>query len=146
MLTKTTSPAKHSWKYALSVPVFVWAFFLSQTTLLIAQTDSPDAKPEKLAEFPGGQQALFNYLVNEVKYPASARQNKKEGKVYIAFLIEKDGSISQVKQADKQSHIDESLVAEAIRVVKSMPKWNPAVLDGMPVRCTYTLPIKFALN
>ena len=93
-------------------------------------------------EFVGGQTALANYLGNNVVYPTVAIQNNIQGRVVVSFIIEKDGSVSNVELI---SDVDPLLDAEALRVVKAMPSWNPGKINGKPVRTQYALPITFRL-
>lgn len=98
---------------------------------------------EKPAEFPGGQAALYKWLSQNMKYPQEAQQNGVQGRVYVIFVVEKDGSITDVK-ISKGVYSD--LDAEAVRVVRKMPKWVPAKNNGVAVRCYITLPITFKLT
>lgn len=98
---------------------------------------------EKTPEFPGGVNAMMDYLRGNLKYPESAKKNKQEGRVFIGFVVEKDGSVTNVNVL---RGVCEKLDNEAIRVVKAMPKWNPGIKDGKSVRVQYTLPIVFKLN
>ena len=98
---------------------------------------------EQMPEYPGGMGELMKYLSANVKYPAEASKKGIQGRVIVQFVVEKDGSISKAKVANK---VDELLHAEAIRVVEAMPKWNPGKQDGRSVRVNYTLPITFRLN
>lgn len=98
---------------------------------------------EEQAEFPGGLQGLMEWLGKTIKYPRKAQKNKVEGKVVVLFIIEKDGSISDVKIIES---IDPDLDKEALRIVKKMPKWKPGKLNGDPVRSYFTLPINFRLQ
>lgn len=99
---------------------------------------------EKMPEFPGGQRALFKYLAETVKYPILAQENKIQGTVMVSFVINKDGSIVDVEVA--KSGGDASLDKEAVRVIKSMPKWIPGKNKGKLVRVKYTLPVNFRLQ
>lgn len=98
--------------------------------------------PEYQAEFPGGMTALYEYLGKSIKYPEMARENGIEGKVYIQFIIEKDGSITDVAVV-KGRH--KSLDSEATRVVNAMPNWKPGKMGNKNVRVRFTLPISFEL-
>ena len=98
---------------------------------------------EKTPEFPGGVNAMMDYLRGNLKYPESAKKNKQEGRVFIGFIVEKDGSVSNVKVL---RGVCEELDSEAVRVVKSMPTWIAGRDKGEPVRVQYTLPIVFKLN
>ena len=99
--------------------------------------------PEVMAEFPGGKEALYQFLTDNIKYPESAKKKKIQGTVWVSFFIEKDGSISHVKV---DHGISPELDKEAIRVVKLMPKWEPATQRGKPIRIATLLPVKFSLK
>ena len=99
---------------------------------------------ESMPEFPGGQQALFKYLSENVKYPVIAQENGIQGRVICQFVVNKDGSIVDVEVV--RSGGDPSLDKEAIRVIKSMPKWKPGKQRGKAVRVKYTVPVNFKLQ
>ena len=99
---------------------------------------------ESMPEFPGGQQALFKYLSENVKYPVIAQENGIQGRVICQFVVNKDGSIVDVEVV--RSGGDPSLDKEAIRVIKTMPKWKPGKQRGKPVRVKYTVPVNFKLQ
>lgn len=100
--------------------------------------------PSKVAELKGGQAELFKFLGKNIKYPKTARENGIEGTVYIGFVIEKDGGVSNV--AIKRG-ISTDCNQEALRVIKLMNgKWQPGTFKGQNVRVAYTLPIKFKLG
>jgi len=99
---------------------------------------------ESMPEFPGGQQALFKYLSENVKYPVIAQENGIQGRVICQFVVNKDGSIVDVEVV--RSGGDASLDKEAIRVIKTMPKWKPGKQRGKPVRVKYTVPVNFKLQ
>ncbi|WP_454803537.1 TonB family protein [Mucilaginibacter phyllosphaerae] len=97
---------------------------------------------EQVPSFPGGQQAFNKYLAKNIKYPADAKKNKVEGRSVISFIVEKDGSLSDLKVVRALgSGTDE----EAIRVLKASPKWKPGVQNGRKVRVQYALPVNFSL-
>ncbi len=98
---------------------------------------------EEMPEFPGGMEALLSYLGKNIKYPSMAQENNIQGRVIVEFVVNKDGSI--VDPVVKRS-IDPSLDNEAMRVVKSMPKWKPGKQRGKPVRVRYTVPVLFRLQ
>ena len=100
--------------------------------------DTVDEKPS----FPGGESAMKSFLKSNVKYPIVAQENGDQGCVFVQFIIEKDGSISDVKVARGDAP---SLYKEAMRVVKAMPKWNPGKLKGIPVRVKNEVPVVFRL-
>ena len=99
---------------------------------------------ETMPEFPGGQQALFKYLSENVKYPVIAQENGIQGRVICQFVVNKDGSIVDVEIV--RSGGDASLDKEAVRVIKSMPKWKPGKQRGKAVRVKYTVPVNFRLQ
>ncbi|MEE0951982.1 MAG: energy transducer TonB [Paludibacteraceae bacterium] len=99
---------------------------------------------ETMPEFPGGQQALFKYLSENVKYPVIAQENGIQGRVICQFVVNKDGSIVDVEVV--RSGGDPSLDKEAVRVIKSMPKWKPGKQRGKAVRVKYTVPVNFKLQ
>ena len=94
-------------------------------------------------EFPGGSQALQDYLKENVNYPAQCREAKIQGRVLINFLVEKDGSI---KNASVLKSVHPLLDAEALRVISAMPNWKPGMEHGIPVRVQFTVPVNFRLN
>ncbi|MCB9188675.1 MAG: energy transducer TonB [Flavobacteriales bacterium] len=98
---------------------------------------------EEMPEFPGGIEALYEYLADNIKYPQMCVDNNVQGKAYIRFTVEKDGSISNL-EVIKSAH--KLLDKEAVRVVGSMPKWKPGKQLNKVVRVSYTLPINFILN
>lgn len=98
---------------------------------------------ENEPEFPGGMEALYKYLAQNIKYPQLARENNITGKVYVTFVVEKDGSIANPKVL---RDIGGGCGAEAIRVVKAMPKWNPGKQRGKAVRVQFNLPVNFNLR
>ncbi len=97
---------------------------------------------ENKPEFPGGEAAMFKYIQEHTKYPEIAKENGITGKVFVQFVIGKDGSITDVKVIRS---IDPYLDKEAVRVVKSMPKWKPGSQRGKPVKVSFQLPINFTL-
>lgn len=98
---------------------------------------------EQMPSFPGGPQALLQYLNSNVKYPVVAQENGVQGRVVISFVVEKDGSVTDVQVAKS---VDPSLDKEAQRVVKSMPHWIPGKQNGSAVRVKYVVPVSFKLQ
>ena len=98
---------------------------------------------EQMPEYPGGMQALFEYLGQNLKYPEDAKEQKVEGRVIAIFVVETDGSISNVEVVKP---VFPSLDAEAVRVLSGMPKWIPGKQSGKVVRVKYTVPISFHLR
>lgn len=98
---------------------------------------------ESMPEFPGGQGELYKYLGNNIKYPVMAKESGIQGRVFVTFVVEKDGSITDVRLL---RGIGGGCDEEAIRVVESMPNWKPGKQRGKPVRVQYNLPVKFTLQ
>ena len=98
---------------------------------------------EVMPEFPGGVDKMMDYLSKSIKYPEAAKEKGISGRVFLSFVIEKDGAVSDVKVA---KGIGKECDDEAVRVVKSMPKWKPGMQKGKPVRVSYMLPIFFKLD
>ena len=98
---------------------------------------------EQMPSFPGGQSALLQYLSSKIKYPVVAEENGVQGRVVCTFVVEKDGSITDVRVVKS---VDPSLDKEAVRVVKSMPKWIPGKQNGSDVRVKYTVPVTCRLH
>ena len=98
---------------------------------------------EQQPEFPGGMTALMKFLGDNIKYPVIAQENGIQGRVITNFVVERDGSISDVQVVRGQ---DPSLDKEAVRVIKTMPKWKPGQQRGKPVRVRFTLPVVFRLQ
>ena len=97
---------------------------------------------EQMPEYPGGMQAMVEFLQTNMKYPEDAAKQKVEGRVMVQFVVETDGSISDVHVARQ---VFPSLDAEAVRVVQVMPKWTPGKEKGRVVRVKYNLPIVFRM-
>jgi protein TonB len=98
---------------------------------------------EEMPDFPGGQLALRKFIAQAIKYPVIAQENGIQGKVFVNFVVNKDGSVTNAKIA---RGVDPSLDKEALRVVMSLPKWKPGKQGGKPVRVSYTVPINFVLQ
>lgn len=105
----------------------------------VNEIDKVDEKPS----FPGGESAMKSYLNSTLKYPIDAQELGRQGRVIVQFIIEKDGSISDVKISRS---VFSSLDREALRVVKAMPKWNPGKVNGIPVRVKNEVPVVFGLR
>lgn len=118
---------------------------------VIAETEPPKHEEENkvfdIVEqqplFPGGPAALMKYLSENTKYPVVAQENGVQGRVTVQFVVEKDGSISDVHVL---RGVDPSLDKEAVRVVKSMPRWTPGKQNGITVRVNYRVPVLFRLQ
>ena len=121
----------------------------SKTT--IATSIEAEVKPElpvlsteEMPEFPGGSTALMTYLMDNVKYPADAKKDKKEGRVICSFVVSKEGKINDAHVV--KSSGTESLDNEALRVVNNMPDWKPGKENGEPVNVQFTIPVIFKLK
>jgi len=117
---------------------------------VIAQPEPPKEEETKVFDvvevmpsFPGGQAALFEYLSKNIKYPVVAEENGVQGRVIVTFVVERNGSITDVQVAKS---VDPSLDKEAVRVVKSMPHWIPGKQNGSAVRVKFTVPVTFRLQ
>ena len=110
---------------------------------VVSQTDQKVFDTvEQMPEYPGGMQAMIEFLQTNMKYPEDAAKQKVEGRVMVQFVVETDGSVSDVHVAKQ---VFPSLDAEAIRVVQAMPKWMPGKDKGKVVRVKYNLPIVFRM-
>lgn len=98
---------------------------------------------EQMPSFPGGKKAMMDYLKENTEYPAKAVKNKIQGRVIVQFTVDEKGRLSDIKVVKS---VEPSLNAEAVRVVKSMPRWNPGTQQGKAVKVRYTLPVTFRLE
>jgi protein TonB len=105
----------------------------------IIEITSGETEPE----FPGGKQAMYQFIIKNVKYPQLAVDSNISGNVYVQFVVDTVGKISDVKVARGVHYL---LDAEAVRVVKSMPNWIPGKIRGKAVKVRYYLPINFKLQ
>ncbi|MCK9254608.1 MAG: energy transducer TonB [Bacteroidales bacterium] len=107
-------------------------------------------KPISIAEaevkpvYPGGDVALMEFIVENTKYPAKAKENKSQGKVFVKFVIDEKGKVSNAEIVSKDT--DPLLSDEALRIINSMKDWTPAQLDGKNVAVEYIIPINFKLD
>ena len=171
MITKNQKVKGSVIKVLLTLPVFALLILLNtqcdntkpneekqQTTVTETETileqpvydteaatlqDSIYRVSEVMPQYPGGPNEMMRYIQENIKYPQSAKDNKIEGRVYVSFVVEKDGSITN---AAVIRGIDKECDAEALRVVSSMPKWNPGQQDGKNVRTQFTIPIIYKFN
>jgi len=104
--------------------------------------NEPFVAVEEMPEFPGGTEEMKKYLSENIKYPENARKNNVHGKVYVAFVVRENGTITEVNEV---KGVDAEIDAEAVRVVKKMPQWIPGKQSGKTVPVRYVLPIEFAL-
>ena len=98
---------------------------------------------DEMPQFPGGEAAMMKFVANNVKYPQEAKDKEIDGRVFVSFVVEKDGSVSNVKV---MRGIGGGCDEEAVRVISAMPKWKPGIKDGKPVRVSYMMPINFKLS
>lgn len=98
---------------------------------------------EQMPEFPGGMKELLKFLQENVKYPENAMKNNVQGRVIVQFVVEKDGTPTEFKVLRS---VDPDLDAEALRVMKAMPKWKPGMQKGQVVRVKFTVPVSFKLQ
>jgi TonB family protein len=96
-----------------------------------------------MPDFPGGEPALRNFMMIMLRYPKAARKNGVQGEVVVQFTIERDGSVDDVKVI---RHVSPDIDAEAVKVVKRMPRWHPGLIDDEPVAVRHTLPLHFQLQ
>ena len=130
-----------SLKVALMMLVLLFSF-----TTSTAQTKKNNMVydvVEVMPQFPGGQTAMLKYIMENIKYPKQIMEEGIQGRVTVSFIVEKDGRVSNVRLLRS---VQPSLDKEAIRVVKSMPKWTPGKQNGKPVRVRFNLPVMFKLN
>lgn len=142
-------------KYPFTILLFVFTLALhaqsdsAQGTIkVVAPHDDDDVVFQVVEEgpsFKGGENAEVNFLRKNTIYPDSCKKAKQQGIVIIVFIVEKDGSLSDIKPIREVPGAP-LLTAEAIRVVQMMPRWVPAKVQGKPVRCTASVPVQFRLN
>jgi TonB family protein len=162
MIQKNKSRKRALLKYLLSAPVFILMLILSSATIdnysaklrpAVANDEVSDPPQtdkgkvftavEKEPSFPGGVKKFAAYLGHNIKYPALMKQKKVEGKVFLSFVVEKDGSLSNIKVV---RDIGYGAGDEAKRVLSLSPKWEPGIEKGKKVRVAYTIPISFTLK
>lgn len=129
-----------SLKVALTMLVLLFSFMTS--TAQTKKNDMVFDVVEVMPQYPGGPIAMLKYLMKNIKYPEQAMKEGIQGRVTVRFIVEKDGSISDVKPV---LSVHPLLNKEAVRVVKSMPKWSPGKHNGKPVRVRFNLPVMFKL-
>lgn len=130
-----------SLKVALMMLVLLFSFMTS--TAQTKKNDMVFDVVEVMPQFPGGQIAMLQYIMKNIKYPEQVMKEGIQGRVAVSFIVEKDGSISDVKPI---LSVHPLLNKEAVRVVESMPKWTPGKQNGKPVRVRFNVPVMFKLN
>jgi BlaR1 peptidase M56/Gram-negative bacterial TonB protein C-terminal len=170
MMSKNRSSKKAMLKYTLFIPVFITIGSFIVACSKDVKNDSIETQVDVMPEFVGGQQAMIKYLTDNIKYPEDAKKGYREGTTYLGFVVEKDGSISNIKvkntalppSVDTIQQVDPTtydvktkiitnegsdiLDREAIRVVQAMPKWAVGKKNGQAVRTEFVLPVKFELE
>ena len=146
MITKTQNANGLWWRLLATLSVL--AILLMVNTNAMAQNkkkanDKVLEKAEVMPQFPGGDQAMMDFVAKNVQYPEEAKEKEISGRVLVGFIVEKDGSISDVKVV---KGIGGGCDEEAVRVVKAMPKWKPGKEKGKPVRVSYMMPFTFKLQ
>lgn len=140
-----TYTSKGAYKYDLTITDMMLESF--DKSELIAQAEKEQSAKvydvvEEMPQFPGGSSALFEYLSQKVKYPDAAKANGIQGRVVCTFIVERDGSITDVKVTRS---VDPSLDKEAQQVILSMPRWIPGKQNGKTIRVKYTVPVTFRM-
>ena len=139
-------------KIALVLFCFIILDFFSQEVEAIESNYNETQQEDQIytivdvnPEYPGGSKEMFAYIAKNMKYPASAIENEMEGKVFIRFVIDKSGNIVNPEIARGIGGCPEC-EQEALRIVRAMPKWKPAMVAGEPVKSLFYLPITFHLE
>ena len=134
------------WKLLATLSVLAILFTVNTTAMAQnkkASNGKVFEKAEIMPEFPGGEQAMINFVATKVTYPKEAMEKEISGRVLVGFIVEKDGSITETEVV---KGIGGGCDEEAVRVVKAMPKWKPGKQKGKPVRVHFMLPIIFKLQ
>lgn len=165
IMMNKSNQSRFAWaRYSVLVPMLFVAFLVSAQTkpapseskqatveLTPSKANVEETKPddavftvcENQPEFPGGEKGLMEYLQKNLKYPEQCLKDSIQGRVIVSFIVEKDGSISNVEEVKSS---DPRLTEEAKRMVSNMPKWEPGTQRGEKVRVKYVLPVTFKLN
>ena len=146
MITKTQKANGLWWRLMTTLSVLAILFTINTTAMAQNKKTSNDKvfeKVEDMPEFPGGEQAMMEFVAKNVQYPKEAMEKGISGRVLVGFIVEKDGSICETEVV---KGIGGGCDEEAVRVVKAMPKWKPGKQDGKPVRVSFQLPIIFKLQ
>ena len=146
MITKTNNANGLWWRLLATLSVLVLLFVANTNAMAQnkkAANDKVLEKAEVMPEYPGGDQAMMQFVAENVKYPQEAIDKEISGRVLVSFVVEKDGSIGDVKVV---KGIGGGCDEEAVRVVNTMPKWKPGMDKGKPVRVSYMMPFSFKLQ
>lgn len=123
--------------------VFIVLIALILSSSLIAQYGKIIDYPDKEAQFKGGPKGMKKYLAKSINYPSEAIENNVQGKVFVQFVVEENGRVTNVEVLKS---VSPSIDAEAIRVVRKMPKWKPAKYKGLKCRARCRIPISFIIR
>ena len=147
-MMKTKNEKLNGLWWRLLTVMSVLAILLMVNTNAMAQNkkkanDKVLEKAEVMPEFPGGEQAMMKFVAENVQYPEEAKEKEISGRVLVSFIVEKNGSINEVKV---MKGIGGGCNEEAVRVISAMPKWKPGKQEGKPVRVSYMMPITYKLQ
>ena len=146
MKTRIESANDLWWRLVATLSVLAILFTVNTTAMAQNNKTAKDKvyeKAEIMPEFPGGEQAMMDFVAKNVTYPKEAMEKEISGRVLVGFIVEKDGSITETEVV---KGIGGGCDEEALRVVKAMPKWKPGKQEGKPVRVHFLLPIIFKLQ
>ncbi len=129
----------------LTAFILLSAVLVAQNNTIPNDTIYTVDKLEKLPSFPGGEDEMMQYIRKNIIYPQIEKEADVMGTVYVGFVIDLDGSITDVTVL-KGVTDGPGLDAEAVRIIKQMPKWNPGIQYGHTVKCKFTLPIKYSIS
>ena len=151
MMKKTNSWMRTKALYIIPAAIIFCAIACSESTESDYTSEVYD-KVEVMPEYPGGMESMMSFMKSNMKYPEIAQKNGATGKVIISFVVEKDGKVTEVKAAEFKAdgevsdECKKAFIAEAERVVASMPNWKPGQHEGENVRVKYTMPFTFRLQ
>jgi protein TonB len=146
MITKIQKANGLWWRLLATLSVLALLLMVNTNAMAQSKKTSNDKvfeKVEDMPEFPGGEQAMMDFVGKNVQYPKEAMEKEISGRVLVGFIVEKDGSVNEVKIV---RGIGGGCDEEAVRVVKAMPKWKPGKEKGKPVRVSYMMPIFFNVS
>ncbi len=152
MLTRKPTHFHHKWKYLLLIPATALGIVLhscksedEKNTVVSQQVESDEVLfvADKMPEFPGGQEALYQFMAENIKYPEEAKASGIEGMVHVSFVVQHSGELSNIEVV-KSEHA--SLDPAALKTIQQMPNWQPGEHEGKMVNVKCVLPIKFALK
>jgi protein TonB len=132
-----------------TINLFLSIVFLLSIVVCQAQTKENKSKDgvyqevEEMPEYPGGEKALMNDLIGKIKYPEEAKKNGIQGKVFVSFVVDEQGKVTNAKI---ERGVEASLDKESLRVVSELKTWKPGKEKGKAVKVAYTIPINYALD